>query len=696
VTTARVAARLPVRVPGWAALAAILGVFAIGYVALRGMWVLPHDEEHGAFTALNDVRDWVDANRNLSPVFLYLINYIRLGIGTLYELLHATFAAMGWFGLTATAGVIGGILAGWRIGLLALAGFLSFGVLGLWDESVETLALTLTAVLLSLLVGIPIGVLAGRSERTRRLLNPVLDLMQIMPSFAYLAPLTLFFLIGAPAATVVIMIYAIPPAIRITALGIRQVAGETVEASVSLGSTRWQTLRKVQLPMARPTIALAINQTIMMALSMMVISALIDGPGLGESIIQGLERINVGMALDAGLAVVVLAIVLDRVTMGAGRRAEETRRAGRTRQAASAVRPAVTRWRWDSRGWVRPSALGRRHLLAAGGAVLALAAIVVGRTLLPEDFPGAASFRFAPYANAAVGWMESNLYSLTDAIKNFATNGLLNPLQDVLTGSPWWLVVLLAFAVGLRVSGVVPALTAAGCLVAIAATGQWQHSMQTLASVLVATVLTLLIGVFLGILAARSRAFAAVQRPFLDAAQTMPSFVYLLPALALFASSRFTAIVAAVIYAVPPVVRLVEDGIRGVSPIVVEAATAAGSTSGQLLWKVQLPIARRALLLAANQGIVMVLAMVVVGGLVGAGGLGYDVVSGFSQIEDFGMGLLAGLSTVLLGVMLDRMTQGAGQARGASVSGGAPASPPASRASTSRSAAVPAGGPPRR
>jgi glycine betaine/proline transport system permease protein len=139
----------------------------------------------------------------------------------------------------------------------------------------------------------------------------------------------------------------------------------------------------------------------------------------------------------------------------------------------------------------------------------------------------------------------------------------------------------------------------------------------------------------------------------------MPAFVYLLPALALFGATRFTAIFASVIYAVPPVVRLVEDGIRAVPPTVVEAAESAGSTKGQLLWKVQLPMARGAILLAANQGIVMTLAMVVVGGLVGAGALGYDVVVGFSQRTDFGMGFVAGIATVLLGVMLDRITQGA-------------------------------------
>jgi glycine betaine/proline transport system permease protein len=179
----------------------------------------------------------------------------------------------------------------------------------------------------------------------------------------------------------------------------------------------------------------------------------------------------------------------------------------------------------------------------------------------------------------------------------------------------------------------------------------------------VGTLLTLAIGLVLGVLTARSDRFSGFLRPFLDAAQTLPAFVYLIPALALFNPTRFTAIVAAVIYALPPVIRLVEVGIRSVSETTIEAATASGATERQLLWKVRLPMARGALMLAANQGIVMVLSMVVIGALVGAGALGYDVIAGFTQGRDFGKGLAAGLAIVLLGVLLDRITQGAGGVR---------------------------------
>jgi glycine betaine/proline transport system permease protein len=206
-------------------------------------------------------------------------------------------------------------------------------------------------------------------------------------------------------------------------------------------------------------------------------------------------------------------------------------------------------------------------------------------------------------------------------------------------------------------------------LALIALIGLWAHAMATLANVVVGTLSTLAIGLVIGILSARNDRFRTFLRPLLDAAQTLPAFVYLIPALALFDPTRFTAIVAAVIYALPPVIRLVDVGIRAVPAAVIEASTASGATAWQLLWKVQLPMSRFALLLAANQGIVMVLSMVVIGALVGAGALGYDVITGFAQGKDFGKGLAAGIAIVLLGILLDRITQGAGGNRRAGMEG---------------------------
>jgi glycine betaine/proline transport system permease protein len=409
-----------------------------------------------------------------------------------------------------------------------------------------------------------------------------------------------------------------------------------MEAAESMGATRRQTLTKVQLPLARRTIGIGVNQTIMMALSMVVITALIGAPGLGADVLRALQQVNVGAAFQAGLAVVILAIVLDRLTDQAGAWMDPR---SRPAEVAGSAR--------------------RRYLIAGA---IALGSIIVARLLAdPSAFPTAIQIDLRDPVNAIVDWITSTFATLTAAIKDGFTIYILNPLEQVLTSSPWWLVVAAVGIIGWAVSGLRAATVAGICLVLVILLGLWEHSMQTLASVLVATVVTLALGLLFGILSARSDSTRATLRPLLDIAQTLPAFVYLIPAIALFAPSRFTAIVAAVIYAVAPVIRLVDAGIRAVPVAAVESATSSGATERQLLWKVRLPLARPALLLAANQGIVMVLAMVVVGGLVGAGALGFDVISGFTQREDFGKGFAAGIAIVLLGILLDRITQGAGR-----------------------------------
>lgn len=621
---------------------AFLAVVAALYLVFRGQFTIPHDNDAPFFQLINGIRDWIDANRNTNVLLVVFVTGVRTVIAGLYNVFAALLHGLTWPGLTVIAAMAGLLVGGWRMAALMAGGFLSFGVLGLWDRSIDTLALTLTAVSLSLAIGIPLGILAGRNPRFLAAIQPILDVMQIMPTFAYLAPFALFFLIGPATAAIVTMIFAIPPVIRLTALGIRGVAPATVEAATSLGSTRRQLLSKVQLPMARRTIILGINQTIMMALSMVVITALVDAPGLGKNIIHALQQNDVGLAFDAGLAVVIMAVLLDRLTTAASERLDP----------AQAHRHAASSARLESR---------RVKALILG---IPVAAVLLGTALVGGGgFPDTIRFSFRAPLNEAIDWIALNLFGVTDLLKEAVTRGLINPIEGFLTTSPWWLIVLLVVGAALLVSGRRQAILAAICLFALVAIEMWEHSMATLAQVLVAAVLTLALGLVLGIASARNDRFARVLRPVLDGAQTMPAFVYLLPAVALFGPTRFTAIVAALIYAVPPVIRLVEIGIRGVPATVREAAVAAGATKRQLLWKVELPVARPALLVAANQGIILVLAMVVVGGLVGGGALGYDVVAGFSRRDFFGEGLAAGIAIVLLGITLDRITQGAGKAR---------------------------------
>jgi glycine betaine/proline transport system permease protein len=656
--------RTPDRPPLWRRpsrgllVVALLVAWGVLAAILKNKWTLAlaQSDTTKLHRWFNSVNDWIGNHRNSNPVFLYFFNEIGVAVGHLVTFLQSLISqpaygrpvpVIGWLGVVALMGFLGYAFGNLRIAALAVVGFVFLGLQGLWQDSMDTLALTIAAVLLSIVIGVPLGILAGVSNRFRSILVPILDFMQTMPSFVYLAPLALIFLIGPASATITTLIYALPPIVRFTTFGIREVPPTAVEAAQSLGSTKWQQLVKVQLPMAKRTIVLGLNQTIMAALSMVTIAALIDAPGLGKDVVTALEALDVGTAFNSGLAIVVIAVVLDRMTTAASQRSELARR---------------------SRGGLATRV--RRPLLAVF-AVVTVFLIYLSRTYLwAAQFPDtftiggkqhdiAVGTDISKWTSNASTWLQDNASGFTNGFKDVCTTIFIDPLQNLLTESPWILVALVILALAWLVGDLRAVVVSAVCIAILVASGLWQDSMTTLAMTLIATVLTFVIGLVVGVWMARSRRADLIVRPILDALQVMPSFVYLVPFLALFGASRFTAIVAGVLYAAPVAIKIVADGVLGVSPTSVEAATASGSSPGQIIRKVQLPMARRSLVLALNQGLIYVLSMIVVGGLVGAQALGYDVVAGFSQGNLFGKGLAAGLAIVTLGIMLNRITQSA-------------------------------------
>ncbi len=206
--------------------------------------------------------------------------------------------------------------AGKRIATFTLLSLLGCGFLGMWENTMITLAMVLSAVLICALIGIPLGIMAGRSDRFEMILRPFLDVMQTTPPFVYLVPVVMLFSIGSVSGIIATIVFALPPIVRLTSLGIRHVDEELIEAALTFGSTPLQVLHRVQLPLALPSIMAGLNQTIMMALSMVVIAALIGAGGLGEPVVQGLNTLDIGMAAVGGICIVMMAMVLDRVTQG--------------------------------------------------------------------------------------------------------------------------------------------------------------------------------------------------------------------------------------------------------------------------------------------------------------------------------------------------------------------------------------------
>ncbi len=637
-------------------------------------------------------KSWLIANQTRHPIFVWFFDPVSTVIDFSLRRLEDVLLWLPWYVLVIGIAMVGQRGGGWRVGLVAGGSLLLMGALGLWEESMRTLALTGVSVLFALLVGIPLGIVASSSDRFEALLRPLLDAMQTLPAFVYLIPVLLFFGVARVPSVIATITYAIPPVIRLTNLGLRQVSPQVIEAAESFGSTSRQILFKVKLPLSVPTIMAGVNQCIMMALGIVVIAALIGAGGLGREVLVSMQRLQVGAALEAGLAIVFLAILLDRISASYA----EPRRYRRDR-----ARPFAPE-SWFGRIWIglgRWSAASLSRLSTGLAAVLATLAtamrpqvnrkaltrrlrdpitrgapIYAGLTLLAlmtltgflpgvAEFPGALRIQIQGPVDHAVDWMRDNLYQIGDTpigtgpFSDFLTIFVLDSLRDFLTTWLPWPVVVLSFAVlALVLANWRLALFSTAGLVAIGLLGMWGHSLDTLSQVIVAVLLALLLAIPLGILAGRSDLVEIGLKPVLDFLQTIPPFVYLVPVIMLFHVGRVPGIIASVLYALPPGIRLTSLGIRGVDPGLIEAARAFGSTSRQILTKVQLPLAMPSILLGINQTVIMVLAMVIIAGLVGGGGLGLEAIIGLAKNET-GRGFEAGIAIVLMAIILDRLTQ---------------------------------------
>ena len=340
-----------------------------------------------------------------------------------------------------------------------------------------------------------------------------------------------------------------------------------------------------------------------------------------------MQKVDTGQAFAPGLAIVFVAIALDRITTGQH---------------------------------VGTTSLSARHFV---GGVAGLATIATGAWLLGADtFPESLRVEIANPINDAVGWVNDNLRNGvpiiggTGSISDFLVRSVLNPFRELLQAVPWWTVVMVVVAGAWASGGRRLAALCGLCMLGIAALRTWDLAMDTLTQVIVAVVLSMIVAIPFGILAGRSDGFERIVRPVLDAAQVLPAFVYLVPVIFLFNVGPVPGVIASVIYAVPPGIRLISLGLRQVAEGPREAARSFGATPRQELIKVQLPLAARSVLLGINQVILMVLSMVIVAALIGAGALGLETIFGLTK-KEIGRGVAGGLSILCLAVVLDRITQ---------------------------------------
>lgn len=632
---------------------------------------------------VNQAQSWLEVN--LKVYTRAIADVVKIPL----EWLEETLWELPWMVVMLALVLVSLAYGGLRLGLLTFAGVMFWGMVDMWYEAMSTLSLMAVSVAFSAIFGVLLGIVASHSDRFDSILRPILDTMQTMPAFVYLIPAIFFFGVGPTSAAIAIIIYALPPAVRLTNLGLRQVPATMIEAAQSFGSSKLQMLIKVKLPQALPSIMLGINQCIMMGLGLAVLAVFIGGGGLGEQVWKALLKLKVGWAFEGGICIVFMAIIFDRLSYAVSGVAKEATKASTDRMnfrllpqkwsenslAMAIEKPIgficdgfktagvrITRFVCTPLQFAAPGFtnwLAHKPFLILGLAIITVVYFLSLHIKWLNSFPSMLELSIREPIDYVINWLTVNpsFISVTKFIRSTVYLYLLNPLDSFLSGLPWWYVMAALGLIVWKSTTLKFALITTAFLLFLAAAGLWEISMFTLAGTSVSVAICMLIGVPLGVIAAYSQRLDAVLRPILDAMQTLPAFVYLIPALFFFGGNKTTAVIATVIYAIPPVIRLTTLGLRQIPPEVDEVAGSFGSSPLQTLFKVKLPMASPSIMLGLNQAVVFALAMQAITPLVAGLGLGKEVFDAMNS-ANLGKGLTAGIGIVLLTIMLDRLTQG--------------------------------------
>lgn len=583
--------------------------------------------------------------------------------------------------------VVAYIASGMRLAIFTGLALLYMVITGHWAPSMNTLGIVFVSIPLALTIGFALAIGAYNSARINNVVQPVLDLMQTVPTFAYLIPILLLFGFGPVVGVVASAIYACPPMVRNMILGLQKVPSDVLESGVMSGSTKRQLFWWVQVPTAMPNIMVGVNQTTMAALSMVIIAAIIGGSAdIGWEVLSTMRKAQFGQSLLAGIVIALIAMILDRISWGFTDRVR-----------------AIERQHLSRRERLKPVYI----------VVVATIIFIVFSTFIPalKSFPEALVFYPAGFINDGLLFITVNYSHVTDAIKEsiyfyyllpikvgftkaispfswgFSLTALMiwgyaisilllsgwlfikrswqtavaaivigGLLYFGITGVPWLPFILIVTLLAWQVGGVKVALVSLFGWLFMLFAGIWPQAMISVYMCLAAVIFCLLAGGGLGIWASQNQKVSNFIRPINDTLQSMPLFVILIPFLMFFQIGEFTSFLAIIAYAIVPTIRYSEHGLRNVPVETVEAAQSMGCTKRQLLWEVKMPLAIPEIMLGLNQTVLFALAMLVITALVGSKGLGQSVYIALSS-ADAGKGIVAGLGMAFIAIIADRIIQ---------------------------------------
>ena len=588
--------------------------------------------------------------RLISSSMLFLIQFIREiligGVDTIvaftsWDFLSANpwakLPGLPWTIVAGGAVLLGYKLSGKNLAIFAAITMIFISAFGQWKPSMQTLSFVLVAAPISFALGLGFGVWAYRSKRVENILNPLLNVAQTMPHYSYLVPIMVLFGIGDHAGAIATIIFATPPMVRLTLLGLRKVSPEVIEAGKMSGCTDYQLLSEVLIPTARRDILIGVNQVIMQCLAMAVIASFIGAKGLGWNLLLALNQLRIGLAFEAGVCITLIAVLLDKLSLA---------------------------WANKQKNYFEnPTDFEKnKYLYIFGGVVIAGYLLsFIGTFLFKEGFnyffivPHNKGISTEAFWNAGVDWVLANFFDTLKIFNTWLIVDVLIPMKNAFLRMPIVATFILFMGAGYIIGGIRSALVIGSFTLFIALTEWWDRALITMYMATFGVLVSGILGITIGTLSAQNKTSSRIAIGVCDTLQTFPSFVYLIPVIMLFGVTDTSVLIAVVVYATIPATRYTIEGLRSVPSALHDAGSMSGVTRLQRWLKIELPLAFPHMMLGINQTVVFALFMVIIGAMIGTTDLGQYILKALSDRQGTGNGLMLGLCVAFIGLAVDNL-----------------------------------------
>tara|TARA_Y100000389_G_scaffold77604_1_gene74399 strand:- start:188 stop:2599 length:2412 start_codon:yes stop_codon:yes gene_type:complete len=593
-----------------------------------------------------------EMTRGVSATLLFAIDFVREillgGVKTIVTFTSwdwidenpwAYWPALPWTVVCAGGTLLGYALNGRNLAILVAFSTIYISVFGQWEPSMQTLSLVLIAAPVSVVIGLLLGVWSFKSRTVESALAPMLNIAQTMPHFSYLVPVMVFFGIGDQAGAIATIIFATPPMIRLTLLGLKKVSPEVLDAGMMSGCHNYQLMFKVLIPTARRDILIGINQVIMQCLAMAVIASFIGARGLGFNLLAALNTLAVGVALELGVCIVLIAVVLDKLSLAWANKQTDY----------FADLPFMKKHKWS--------------LMFLGILVFGIILSFIGSLIFDDGInyfyliPHNKGITLGPMFQDGIDWFLQTFFFSLQGFNKWLIVDVLFPMREAFLSMPVIATFFLVMGIGYIVGGLRSALVVGSFLLFIALLEWWERALITTYMATFGVIVSAIIGVTVGTLSAQSKSATKFILLVCDTFQTFPSFVYLIPVMILFGITDTSVLIAVIVYATIPATRYTVEGLSSVPEALQDAGSMSGVNRMQRWLKIELPLAFPHIMLGINQTVIFALFMVIIGAFIGTEDLGQYIIKALSDKQGIGNGLLLGFCVASIGLAVDHLIQ---------------------------------------